>query len=336
MKQTLRASNIAKSCEPMTVDRRILILGGGGFVGTHLHTALKDHFGDNARIINTTRSPQDQGTIALDLVDTEAVREIIRHERPTHVINLVGIASPVEARRDPALAWELHALAPDRLGHMLLAEMPDSWLLHVSSGLIYGRAALEVDRVDETSRLDPIDTYSMTKAAGDLAMGVLASEGLNCLRLRPFNHTGPRQTEDFVVPAFAAQLARMKSGEQLPTLKVGNLSAVRDFLDVRDVVDAYVKLIEKSDALESGTIYNIASGHGHSMRDILDRLVEISDEPVTIEPDPTRLRPSDLPRIVGDASALSRDTGWATRRQLNQTLADVLNGFRSSKTVQSE
>ena len=308
----------------MDEEPRILVLGGGGFVGTHLRTALAARFGDEARIINTTRTPADSGTLALDISDTNAVGAVVQREKPTHIINLVGIAAPSEARRNPGLAWELHALAPDRLGRMLLQEAPDCWLFHVSSGLIYGRTALDGKPVDEHALLDPMDTYAVTKAAGDLAMGALAGEGLKCLRLRPFNHTGPGQTEDFVVPAFSAQIARIKSGHQPPVIQVGNLDAERDFLDVRDVAAAYATLISRTIDIRSGAIYNISSGHAVSMREMLNRLIQLSELQITVELDPSRQRPSDLPRIVGCVKAFERDAGWKPAFSFDQTLREIL------------
>lgn len=307
--------------------RCILVLGGGGFVGAYLVAALAARFGNDAHIINTTRSPQDGTILSLDICNTESARAIVRQHRPTHVINLAGIAAPAEAHRKPELAWELHALAPDRLGRMLHEEVPECWFLHVSSGLIYGRTARDGRAIDETARLDPMDTYAMTKAAGDLALGVLAGQGLKCLRLRPFNHTGPGQSEDFAVPAFAAQIARIKTGLQEPILTVGNLAAIRDFLDVRDVAKAYVELVQCTDTVEPGAIYNIASGAGRSMSDILDRLVEISGVEITIELDPNRQRASDLPVIIGNAEALSRQSGWSQQIPMEQTLTDTLAYF---------
>ena len=308
----------------MVADTRILVLGGGGFVGAHLHAALIAQFGQKARILNTTRTPLDSLTLALDIQDTEAVRVVVQQENPTHIINLVGIAAPTEARRNPDRAWELHALAPDRLGRMVLHEAPECWLFHVSSGLIYGRSALDGLPVDESALLDPMDTYAMTKAAGDLAMGVLAGDGLKCIRLRPFNHTGPGQTKDFVVPAFSAQIARIKLGQQPPVIQVGNLKAERDFLDVRDVVAAYVPLIRQVDHLRSGGIYNISSGRAVSMQHILDRLIQMSGLKISVEPDPSRQRPSDLPCIVGAADTLARDIGWRPTFSLDQTLYETL------------
>jgi GDP-4-dehydro-6-deoxy-D-mannose reductase len=305
-------------------DPCILVLGGGGFVGRHLIAALVTRFGQDARIINTTRTPLDSETLALDVHDTDAVRAVAQRERPTHIINLVGIAAPAEAARNAALAWELHALAPERLGRMLLQEVPECWLFHVSSGLIYGRTALDGRPVDELARLDPMDTYALTKSAGDLAMGVLAGQGLKCLRLRPFNHTGPGQTEDFVVPAFSAQIARIKAGLQPPVMQVGNLDAERDFLDVRDVAAAYSALIERAADLRSGAIYNISSGCAVSMREILDRLIQMSKLKISVELDPSRQRPSDLPRIVGCNDALAGDIGWKPAFNLDQTLYETL------------
>lgn len=311
----------------MLAERRILVLGGGGFVGAHLLTALSSRFGGTAHIVNTSYENLPPDTLALDICDTEAVRALVQHEKPTHIVNLAAIAAPAEARLEPDLAWELHALAPDRLGRMLLAEMPECWFLHVSSGLVYGRSALGLEAIDEAARLDPIDTYAMTKAAGDLALGVLAGDGFKCLRLRPFNHIGPGQSESFVVAAFASQIIRIQRGLQEPKLKVGNLSAVRDFLDVRDVADAYAVLIGCTSKLEPGTIFNIASGTGWNMSALLDQLVDMSGLDITVETDPDRQRPSDLPEIVGNAEALSRKTGWSPRISIERTLTDTLDYF---------
>ena len=176
-----------------------------------------------------------------------------------------------------------------------------------------------------------MDTYALTKAAGDLAMGVLAGDGLKCLRLRPFNHTGPGQSEDFAVPAFAAQIARIKAGLQEPVLKLAICLLCRDFLDVRDVAQAYVALIEFSDTLKSGAIYNIASGVGQTMQGLLCMLVKISGVELDVELDPNRQRASDLPAIVGNAEALMLDTRWRPTISINHTLSEMLKEF-SKKT----
>lgn len=311
----------------------ILVLGGGGFVGTHLRTALASRFGDKACVILAGMTAKTSDVLTLDIRDTDAISALINQECPTHIINLVGIAAPVKAQQNPELAWELHALAPHRLGRMLLRQAPDCWLFHISSGLVYGRSALGGGAMDETVRLDPIDTYAMTKAAGDLAMGVLASEGLKCLRLRPFNHTGPGQTPDFAIPAFASQIAQIKAGLQDPVIKVGNLAAIRDFLDVRDVAEAYSELVAVSDKLVSGAIYNIATGYGKSMQHVLNQLIALSGLDVTLVMDPERQRPSDLSCIVGSAQSLQQDTEWRPRRSIEETLGDTLDRFEKILAV---
>lgn len=311
----------------MTSAPRILLLGAAGFVGSYLRLELASRFPDGA-IVATSREPQENtGLESLDIGDSEAVRALVRRENPTHVVNLAGIAAPVVARKYPDIAWEVHAKAPERLGRILLEEAPDCWLLHVGSGLVYGRTALSGNPLDEGCALSPMDPYGVTKAAGDLAVGALANEGLNCIRLRPFNHTGPGQTEDFVVPAFAAQIARIKMGEQPPVMHVGELSAIRDFLDVRDVAEAYAQVIAASDLLTPGTIFNVASNQGTSVEVILNELIAISGVDVEVVLDPARQRPSDIPSIVGSADALRDATGWRPKRSLRQTLIDTLEGF---------
>lgn len=306
---------------------RILILGSGGFVGQHLLAQLRQDFAD-AQSIWATGQRAKPGISALDATDADAVRSAVRDFAPTHIFNLAGIAAPARSRRTPDVAWKIHAHAPEQLGRILLECAPECWLFQVGSGLIYGNSAASGQPMAENTVLSPTDTYGVTKAAGDLALGALATEGLKCLRLRPFNHTGPGQSEDFVVPAFSAQIAEIERGRQSPVLRVGNLEAVRDFLDVRDVVRAYSMLLQSAEEISTGSIFNIASGVGLPISKLLDYLVEISATSVTIESDPDRQRPSDLPTIIGDASELRRATGWRPAIDIVDTLRDTLNYFR--------
>ncbi|MBK8455888.1 MAG: GDP-mannose 4,6-dehydratase [Phyllobacteriaceae bacterium] len=158
-----------------------------------------------------------------------------------------------------------------------------------------------------------------------MALGALAEEGLRCLRLRPFNHTGPGQSEDFVVPAFAAQIARIGRGERPPVLRVGNLEAKRDFLDVRDVVSAYLTMVEQASAFEPGMALNVSSGTAIRIGDILESLVRLAGVDVSIEVDPEKWRPVDIPVSYGDSGRLSALTGWRPLFAFNDTLIAVLN-----------
>lgn len=313
---------------------RILITGAAGFVGTHAVRALQDRYGSALQLAVTSKSvgsgPSPEGfeRYALDITDAQAVFNAIQSWRPTHVLHLAGIAAPAAASVDPDEAWRVHVFGARNLGQAILDKAPDCTLLHVGSGLIYGGTARSGLALDETALLDPLDDYGVTKAAADLAMGGLATKGLKVIRLRPFNHTGLGQSEDFVVPAFAMQIARIEAGLIEPVLRVGNLEAERDFLDVRDVVAAYLCVIEHSDAIEPGSIYNIASGQSLRISQILDEMISLSSTAIAVEQDAARMRPSDISKVVGDASKARTELGWKARHPLAQTLRQVLNACR--------
>ena len=304
---------------------RVLLLGAGGFVGGYLRLALEEQFGCNARVLATSLHGNEEALKSLDVTDIEKFSSILEHFRPTHIVNLAGLAAPSGSRADLQTAWLLHAQVPYLLGRAILKIAPECWFLHVGSGLVYGGTALSTQKLAEDSLLAPTDPYSVTKAAGDLALGALAGEGLRCLRLRPFNHTGPAQNKDFAVPAFAAQLAEIAMDRAEPFLHVGNLDAERDFLDVRDVARAYTELILRSDSLISGDVYNVCSGRAVGMESIVEALIRLSGVSVTIVRDPARQRASDVPRMCGSPLKLHSSTSWRPTYSLEQTLTDTFN-----------
>lgn len=309
--------------------RSILVIGASGFVGQHLSRHLRAHLGDADRIVATARMPRF-GEIPLDLTDGDAVRALLKQERPTHVVNLAGISSPAAVENKVAEAWDIHASAVEALGRIILEEIPETWLLHASSGLVYGRTANN-GPVSEEDILAPLDMYAVTKASGDLALEVLAGRGLRCLRLRPFNHTGPGHSETFAIPSFASQIARIEAGLQARVLRVGNLEAARDFLDVRDVVSAYTKVIEASDWLKPGRIFNVASGQARPIREFVDILISESRVDVKVEPQEHLLaRKSEVPKLIGDASALRDAVNWAPEYDTVEMLRSVLDYHRKA------
>jgi GDP-4-dehydro-6-deoxy-D-mannose reductase len=206
--------------------------------------------------------------------------------------------------------------------------VPDCRVLFCSSGLVYGMSGQGARPFDETAPFDPGDAYGASKAAADLMVGQMAKQGLRAIRLRPFNHTGPGQSEHFVVPAFAAQIAKIERGEQDAVMKVGSLTNRRDFLDVRDVVDAYVRARLRFDDLPSGCVLNVASGRTVSMREVLDMLLALSPKKIEIMEDPGRVRSNDASIVVGDASLARRLLGWEPRTTIGVTLSSVLEHYR--------
>src|SRR4029453_4505820 len=178
----------------------------------------------------------------------------------------------------------------------------------------------------EETALRPVNPYAVSKATQDLlAYQYHASHQLRTIRLRPFNHIGPRQAEQFVASAFAAQIARVEAGMQEPLLPVGDLAAERDFTGVRDMVRAYALAAQHG---EPGQAYNIGTGRVVSIRWLLDTLLAFSERDIAVEPDPARMRPADVPRVVSDSRRFREHTGWEPQISIEQTLFDVLEYWR--------
>lgn len=311
---------------------RVLVTGANGFVGQWLLRALEARFGGSVEILATSRSADilDGGrqVEALDVADAEAVTKAVSAFQPTHVVNLAGLASPNAAAKNPQDALAVHFGGVLNLGHAILAHVPSCVLLNVGTGLSYGDTANCGSPLTEDAPLAPRGIYDATKAAGDMAAGALALQKLRSIRLRPFNHSGPGQTTDYAVPRFANQIARIEAGLQ-NELSAGNRDAQKDFLDVRDVVDAYVLAIEQSQSLEPGVVLNIASGKPVRVQSLLDRLLAMSTRTnIKVVDNPDFMKPDAIPYLAGDPTKARRLLGWQPQRTVDQMLADVLDDCR--------
>jgi GDP-4-dehydro-6-deoxy-D-mannose reductase len=307
---------------------KVLVTGLGGFVGRWLLPALTDC----GHVVSGTRLPSDpdpllSGVMAwrpMELGDEATVRGAL-DPCPDAVIHLAAVASGAEARQDPSRAFEVNAAGTGRLASELGRHRDrgtgDPLLLLVSTAEIYGVGMGSALR-RETEPPQPISPYAASKLAAEAAaLDVARRTGLRVIIARPFPHTGPGQTDRYVIPAFAQRLrAARRTGEtRVPT---GNLDPVRDYLDVRDVVAAYTGLLEQGHA---GAIYNVASGVGWSLGEVfhrLARLIGVAADPVL---DPALQRSEDLMHLVGDATRLRTLTGWTPRIPFDQTLQDVVN-----------
>jgi GDP-4-dehydro-6-deoxy-D-mannose reductase len=263
------------------------------------------------------------------VTDATSTAALIAAIAPTHVVHLAAIAAPVKAGTNPDLAWAVNLGGTLNVARALLAHAPKATLVFAGSGLVYGDTARAGLPLTEGSLLAPNTDYAATKAAADLALGALVGQGLRVIRCRPFNHSGPGQTEDFVLPSFAAQIARIERGLQPPVLQVGNLEAERDFLDVRDVADAYARCVVRSDAIAPGTLFNIASGVPVSIRSLLDAMVAQAAVPITVAVDPARWRANDLPRIIGNANAARTALDWVPQHSTSGLIKDLLAHARA-------
>ena len=313
---------------------KIIVTGAAGFVGTHLTHMLLDHFPAASSIIPTSKTSfsGEDGTFfeALDITDRSNIEERIKQFRPTHIIHLAGAPSVSGGQAEVDDAWNINVSATIQLAFAILNHAPDCVLIFAGSGEAYGASAKFDAPLDEMTLLSPVSAYGATKAAADLALGALVQRGLKTIRFRPFNHIGPGQAEQFVVPAFATQIARIEAGFQDPVMLVGNLDAERDFLDVRDVVHAYILATKLSDRIPNGTIMNLASGIPRRIGDILQYLLSQSEVDIKVQPDPARQRPNEIPRVFGDARRATQMLGWTPTHDIETVLTEVLNSCRKS------
>lgn len=313
--------------------RRILITGGGGFVGHWLLRALVPQLAPADRVIlagpEASAPASRLEAVQLDIADALAVDAAVAAVRPTHILHMAAIANVQAARADRKRTWDVNFGGTYALAEATLRHASEARFVFVSTSEVYGdQFNLAGKALDETARLEPTNPYAASKAAADLLVGQLARDGLKASRIRPFNHTGPRQNSQFVIPAFAAQVAAIERGLQPPLIKVGNLEAQRDFLDVRDVVRAYVDILLGPMALEPGLVLNLASGTPRRIGDVLDALLAMATVEIKVSRDPSRMRPSDTPVAVGDASRAAERLGWKPLVAWNETLTDVLAWWR--------
>jgi GDP-4-dehydro-6-deoxy-D-mannose reductase len=244
-------------------------------------------------------------------------------------VHLAGITNVPEARERPEAAWQVNLHGTLNVARAVLEAAPQCRFLHVSTAEVYGRSFIRGHALNEAAVLAPLNAYAATKAAADLAIGAMVSDGLRAIRLRPFNHTGPGQSDAFVVAAFARQLTRVEAGLQPPVLQVGALSPQRDFLDVRDVCAAYATCLQQPDeALPAGTVLNLASGVARSVGDVLDRMCFLMDLKVELATDTQRLRPVEIAVAKGDASRARDVLGWRQHIPWDQTLREVISEWR--------
>lgn len=312
---------------------RVLVTGLTGFVGGWLGVELARSNPD-AEVWGTTHGPDGPPLPAgfpagarflpCDLTDPQQVCHAVEESRPDQVFHLAGFASA--AGGDGPLVHRVNVDATVHLLEALATQDKPCRVLLASSGYVYGpttpgRPACEDDP------LAPRGVYGESKAAMERAVEPFTGRGgLSLTIVRAFNHTGPRQATGFVVPDFARQIIRAEQGLEPPTIRVGNLDARRDFLDVRDVVRAYRLLLAMEPAPHR--VVNVASGTPRSVEIVLNALLSQARATLRVERDASRMRPSDMPECVGDPSLLRTLTGWRPQVEWNQTLSDCLAWWR--------
>ena len=317
---------------------RTLITGANGFVGQILCKLLQQA-GHHIIALTGSTSPSpahaDQ-VVQCDIRDAAALEQAIAEAAPTHVVHLAAITNVPMSFKEPLLTWQTNVIGSVNLLQALRNQAPDAFVLFVSSSEVYGASFKQGIALREDSLCQPLNPYAASKLAAEAAFNEYFRQGQPGVIVRPFNHIGAQQSADFVTASFARQIALIEAGQQEPTLKVGNLDASRDFLDVNDVCAAYVRLLQLS---ERGSDYprcfNICSGQPRKIRDILDEMLAMSSAEISVTQDPERMRPSDIPSATGDSQAMRETIGWQPAINLHSTLEQLLTYWRAQVSATS-
>lgn len=322
---------------------RALITGITGFAGSHLADyLLAEHpeveiFGIyrwRSRMENIEHLDSKIQLREADLRDYTSLHQVLDEVRPSYIFHLAAQSYVPSSWRAPTETLTTNVSGQTNLFEAIRALELDPVVQIACSSEEYGLVKPEETPITELNPLRPLSPYAVSKVAQDLlGYQYFQSYGLKVIRTRGFNHTGPRRGPVFVASNFSQQIAAIEAGLREPVISVGNLTAIRDFTDVRDMVRAYWLGVTRG---KPGEAYNIASGHGITIRELLDRLLAKSTVEVEVREDPERLRPSDVEILVGDSSKFRRDTGWEPRFSLDQTLTDILNYWRQRLAGQAK
>jgi GDP-4-dehydro-6-deoxy-D-mannose reductase len=310
---------------------RILITGVSGFVGPYLakHIADTDPGADVWGLVwagDPATAPSSVKQVEGDLTDISSLTDALGQVQPEIVFHLAAASSVASSWEHPGRYLEVNAVGTVNLLEAIRALNHDARVVVSSSAEIYGAVPVDQQPITEDAPLEPLSPYAASKAAQDLLSAQYFNGfGLSTVRLRLFHHTGPRRPPQFVASSFARQIARIERGLDPPRLAVGNLEAIRDFTDVRDVARAYWLAATRG---ISGDAYNVCSSRHTTIRRVLEVLLAHSEVEMEVEVDPDRLRAADIPYLVGDHTRFSDTTGWQPDIPLVETLGDLLAWWR--------
>ncbi len=312
----------------------LLVTGASGFIGTALLPVLTARYGDRRIVATGSRLPPPhlpQGVegAVLDLNDPQGVRDLVGGLAPSIVIHLAALSSVHQSASDPTAVWSANMLSVVGLAQAVQAARPDALFLQASSSEVYGRSFLSGEALTEDAPMQPGNPYARSKAACEMVLRDIYKPEGRLVILRTFNHIGPGQDERFVAATFAAQIARIEKGAVEPVIRVGDLSAERDFGDIQDLVSAYDAILAHAGDLPPVSVFNVCSGVTRPVSELLATLKGMARVPVEIEVDPARLRPQGIPRAAGSYQALAAATGWRPMVPFEVSLERILNAWRA-------
>jgi len=315
---------------------RVLVTGITGFVGSHLADYILEEHPDvelfgiyrwRSRTENIEHVLNRFTNIECDLRDASSVRSVLESVKPDKIFHLAAQSFVPSSWRAPSESLETNILGQVNIFEAVRDLGLDPWIQIACSSEEYGMVYDNEVPIKEDNPLRPLSPYAVSKVGQDyLGYQYFMSYGLKIIRTRGFNHTGPRRGDVFVCSDFAKQIVEIECGLRDPVMRVGNLEAKRDFTDVRDMVRAYWLALDGT--CSPGDVYNICCGECWTIQEVLDKLLALSDAKITVEQDPTRLRPSDVPILLGDNSKFKAATNWNTEVSFDTTLEDILEYWR--------
>lgn len=313
--------------------RSVIVTGADGFVGRSLVAALAPRLAPDAAlrllVLQDGSAPEGAKRVKVDLRDAKQIDALVREASPDLIVHLAAQSSVAQAigPRGTAETWAVNLGGSFNLARSCASSDFAGTFLFVSSADVYGGAFID-GPVDEASHPAPQSAYGRSKAAAEMMLGDVLPCDAQLIIVRPCNHSGPGQDDRFVLPSFAKQIAAIEQGLREPVLMVGNLELERDFLDVRDVVSAYMAILDAAGAMEKRVTLNVASGTPVSIAALLERMLGLSDSRIRVEPDPNRMRTNEIGRAAMNVDALRAVTGWQPSHSIENMLVDILNEAR--------
>ncbi len=302
--------------------RKILVTGSEGFVGTHLTKVLTQVGYDIVSTCHPLLRPPKGDYVPLDILNLEMTRDTMKTHKPDVIFHLAAISSVSKSFRDTHLTYNTNIMGTVNICEAARLLKNKVYLIFVSTCEVYKSG----EGLAETSEIFLNNPYAVSKYAAELVCHNYMVAGLDCTILRPFTHTGPGQSEYFVLPTIAKQVAEIEQNKRPPLIEIGNTEVKREFMNVQDVVNAYKLAIEKC---KTGEVYNIASNQGYTLARVLGIFKKLSKQDFEVRTDPSRIRGVDIPVLVGDGRKFSALTTWQPEIKIEKTVEDLLNYWRA-------
>ena len=302
--------------------KSILVTGSEGFVGTHLIKKLEESHYEVVPTCYPLLLPKKGDYVPFDILNLDRSREVLKNHKPDIIFHLAAISSVLKSFLDPRLTYDTNIMGTVNLLEAAKSLNKKMRFIYVSTCELYGGG----ENLDETSEIILKNPYATSKYASELICKNYLGGNIDCVILRPFNHTGPGQVEDFVLPTIAKQIAEIEQGKKPPLIEIGNTDVKREFMDIHDIVEAYKLAIEKC---QKGEIYNISSNRAYTFAEILEIFKKFSKEKFEIKVETTRIRKVDSPVLVGNGNKFSNLTGWQPKFEIEKTIEDLLNYWRA-------